>query len=142
MDGEPFNNHYRYYDENDRYYDENHRDYNKEQLDYQKQESKNGFCFLLILIVIIIFMSYILPLIPCCNNNDDNNDNQENMKPLLLKKEKLEINDNENCTICLETFKLNDIISILNCNHKYHHDCIRQWTEKERSCPLCRKILL
>ena len=34
------------------------------------------------------------------------------------------------------------LISILNCNHKYHHDCIRQWTEKERSCPLCRKILV
>ena len=125
------------------YYGESNQEYVKEQLEYQKQESQNGFCFLLLLIVIITFLSYIIPLIPCCNDNDDeNNNNNENMKPLLLKKEKIELNNDENCTVCLDPFKIDDIITILNCNHKYHYNCIKQWTEKERSCPLCRVILL
>lgn len=133
MDGDLFNKQYQYYDES------NHQ-YVNEQLEYQKEESRNGFCFLLFLIVIITFMSYIVPLIPCCNNNNNNNDNS--LEPLLLKKETITLNQNETCTICLETFKKNDIISILNCNHRYHHDCIKRWTEKERTCPLCRVILL
>lgn len=132
MDGDPFNKPYQYYDES------NHQ-YVNEQLEYQKEESRNGFCFLLFLIVIITFMSYIIPLIPCCNNNDNNNNHLE---PLLLKKETITLNQNETCTICLELLKKNDIISTLNCNHRYHHVCIKKWTEKERTCPLCRVTLL
>lgn len=45
------------------------------------------------------------------------------------------------CSICLEsaTFKNKDL-SILPCNHKFHHDCIATWWKKVKykSCPYCK----
>ena len=52
-------------------------------------------------------------------------------------------NENENnkdynviCSICIEPLK-EDVIS-LNCKHKYHKGCIKEWLTINNSCPLCR----
>lgn len=45
------------------------------------------------------------------------------------------------CPICLEELTKN--LAVLNCNHKYHFDCIKMWykqqkkTNKLLNCPLC-----
>lgn len=48
---------------------------------------------------------------------------------------------NQNCAICLEEFKINKIIIILDCNHGYHINCIKNWIERNNTknifCPIC-----
>jgi len=45
------------------------------------------------------------------------------------------------CLICLETFKLGDMLGTLECHasHTFHDSCISEWHEHSRTCPLCRK---
>ena len=48
----------------------------------------------------------------------------------------------EECIICLETLQQN--IVTLSCNHKFHYECINEWSSKNNRninfplCPLCR----
>ena len=48
----------------------------------------------------------------------------------------------KSCSICLEPMKKD--ISKLPCNHKFHKNCINQWTfsvnqNNSNLCPMCRK---
>jgi len=43
------------------------------------------------------------------------------------------------CSICLETYRSGQEVSILSCSHEYHSSCIKEWMIKNRSCPMCRK---
>jgi len=54
---------------------------------------------------------------------------------------KLELYESPKCSICMEYFKTNDIIRVLNCNHYYHHDCIDKWLIRHKTCPYCRNNL-
>lgn len=49
--------------------------------------------------------------------------------------------DNKECIICLEKFKLDEQICKLNCKHFFHIDCIELWINKKNDCPLCRTPL-
>jgi hypothetical protein len=49
------------------------------------------------------------------------------------------INYTNNCSICLESFNLNEELLVLKCNHYFHHTCIHPWLTKESTkCPTCR----
>ena len=50
---------------------------------------------------------------------------------------KSKINDTL-CCICLETYKVNDELRILNCNHHMHISCCDSWLYVDNSCPICR----
>ena len=54
---------------------------------------------------------------------------------------KSELYESPRCSICMEDFKTDDIIRVLNCNHYYHHDCIDKWLIKHKTCPYCRNNL-
>ncbi|KAJ1515713.1 hypothetical protein HMI54_005377 [Coelomomyces lativittatus] len=44
------------------------------------------------------------------------------------------------CPICQENFEENARISVLNCHHQYHSNCIRKWlTTRNSTCPTCRE---
>ncbi|CAF3634348.1 unnamed protein product [Rotaria sp. Silwood1] len=43
------------------------------------------------------------------------------------------------CSICLESYRSGQEVSILACSHEYHSSCIGEWMLKNRSCPMCRK---
>jgi hypothetical protein len=45
--------------------------------------------------------------------------------------------DDDDCTICLEPIE--EEIYSLNCQHKYHRDCITRWLHTNPNCPLCRQ---
>ena len=62
---------------------------------------------------------------------------EEEAIPNLTTIEFNEVNEKE-CIVCLEEFKDTENISKLDCNHSYHDDCIQEWFQKDRSCPLCR----
>ena len=51
-------------------------------------------------------------------------------------------NRNDECSICLQKIKLNQIIRGTNCNHDYHAKCLDRWLEERSFCPLCKKNLL
>ena len=60
--------------------------------------------------------------------------------------EKIKKNDNivhENCLICIENYKCNELKRTLpKCKHYFHKKCIDKWFKKNATCPICRDILL
>lgn len=44
----------------------------------------------------------------------------------------------EQCSICLEQFKLFEKVEKTQCNHLFHVECIEEWNEINRTCPLCK----
>jgi hypothetical protein len=44
------------------------------------------------------------------------------------------------CPICLQGYSDDSIIFILDCNHTYHEQCIKEWAITNRTCPMCRTI--
>lgn len=45
------------------------------------------------------------------------------------------------CSICLDSLDHTDDTTTLICNHKFHTECINQWTKIRNMCPYCRKFL-
>ena len=50
-------------------------------------------------------------------------------------------NENEVCCICLCDYSIDNFVSILPCEHKYHDSCIRVWFDVKTICPLCNTKL-
>ncbi|KAI5935644.1 E3 ubiquitin-protein ligase RNF149 isoform X1 [Manis javanica] len=46
--------------------------------------------------------------------------------------------DAENCAVCIENFKVKDVIRILPCRHIFHRICIDPWLLDHRTCPMCK----
>ena len=44
----------------------------------------------------------------------------------------------DNCTICLSNFKNGELISFLNCKHRFHDNCIKEWFQRGAFCPNCK----
>jgi hypothetical protein len=44
----------------------------------------------------------------------------------------------EPCAVCKSEFEINEKITVLNCNHIYHTDCIGEWVKYKSECPVCR----
>ncbi len=45
----------------------------------------------------------------------------------------------DTCNICLEDFKANSRLTILNCKHYYHTRCINHWLKNSVICPVCKE---
>lgn len=45
------------------------------------------------------------------------------------------------CAICLEQYIEDDLVIVLQCDHRYHPTCIETWSRTGSTCvcPLCRK---
>ena len=67
-----------------------------------------------------------------CLNKNNNKD---------IKEYKITSFDEGDCLICLEHFQVDEVVTIINCNHKYHTHCLHTWFEKKHKCPICDKIL-
>lgn len=61
-----------------------------------------------------------------------------------LKKEQLNesnMKDYENskeCSVCMETYKIEESVVTIPCLHLFHEDCILPWLNIHNSCPICR----
>lgn len=51
------------------------------------------------------------------------------------------MNNNKSCSICINDFEKEDMISITNCNHIFHTDCIKEWGKYKPECAMCREPL-
>ena len=53
--------------------------------------------------------------------------------------------DNIECSICLETFKIGQDLSrsrTRKCEHVFHNECLSTWLMKNAGCPCCRITLI
>jgi hypothetical protein len=58
----------------------------------------------------------------------------------IIDTELLNEYEGKDCNICIETYKKDDKIVILPCNHVFHNECIENWLCNEKvTCPICRK---
>jgi len=48
------------------------------------------------------------------------------------------VKENLECSVCKDTFALNDNALQLPCSHLYHVDCIEPWLKQHCTCPVCR----
>ena len=47
-----------------------------------------------------------------------------------------------NCSVCLGDINLFDKeVSILNCGHFFHDNCLNDWLKQQMNCPECRAIV-
>ena len=47
------------------------------------------------------------------------------------------LNDKK-CSICFNYFKINENVKLLQCIHVFHIDCINDWINKSKNCPVCK----
>ena len=61
----------------------------------------------------------------------------------VLKKDDLEMKDfHETCAVCIEAYRVSDVVRILPCKHQFHKTCIDQWLLEKRTCPMCKMDIL
>ncbi len=77
------------------------------------------------------------------DESNPNNDNPNNENPLdILNNISFKLYDDtcneKSCSICLNEFKDNDELCLLQCEHLFHKQCLLNWLKKKHSCPICR----
>jgi len=60
----------------------------------------------------------------------------------LLSHQDQEAATDGSCSICIEPFNSPQATVVLRYNHKFHNKCIKEWLEKELTCPNCRAPLV
>ena len=65
-------------------------------------------------------------------------------KKVTIKKVDSDDEDNllNECSICLENYKKDDMIIILSCHHNFHEECLKGWFKDNNSCPHCRENII
>ncbi|KAH7315833.1 hypothetical protein KP509_21G067300 [Ceratopteris richardii] len=47
----------------------------------------------------------------------------------------------DSCSICLEPFCESDPAMVTSCKHNYHLQCILEWAQRSKECPMCWRLL-
>ncbi|GJM93633.1 hypothetical protein PR202_ga10203 [Eleusine coracana subsp. coracana] len=50
--------------------------------------------------------------------------------------------ESDACIICQEEYQDKDCIGILDCGHRYHAECVKQWLTVKNICPICKTTAL
>ncbi|XP_047338063.1 E3 ubiquitin-protein ligase RHF1A-like [Impatiens glandulifera] len=50
--------------------------------------------------------------------------------------------DEDACSICLESFVSHDPATVTACKHEYHLQCILDWSQRSKECPICCQDLV
>lgn len=57
--------------------------------------------------------------------------------------EQMDVIDFEDeCSICLCSYRPIQQVQHLSCEHKFHSKCIEKWLSSENTCPLCRRRIV
>jgi len=57
----------------------------------------------------------------------------------IIKLEELQMI--KECTICIDDYKVGNIVRQLKCSHTFHQACIDKWLTTNKMCPNCRVII-
>lgn len=49
------------------------------------------------------------------------------------------VNAKKDCAICMESYQLKEMRTILPCLHDYHSTCINKWLSNNNTCPCCKE---
>ncbi|ERE79106.1 RING finger protein [Cricetulus griseus] len=60
----------------------------------------------------------------------------------IRKGDKETESDFDNCAVCIEGYKPNDVVRILPCRHLFHKSCVDPWLLDHRTCPMCKMNIL
>ncbi|KAJ8403631.1 hypothetical protein AAFF_G00349570 [Aldrovandia affinis] len=60
----------------------------------------------------------------------------------IRKGDKETESDFDNCAVCIEGYKPNDVVRILPCRHLFHKICVDPWLLDHRTCPMCKMNIL
>ena len=76
------------------------------------------------------------------NNEIDENKNKKNNEKIDISRGYISyilrnLNECQECVICLEDMKNNDEIILTECFHMYHKKCLIDWFERSEVCPIC-----
>jgi len=121
--------------------DYNQNDYN---YNYSSDEDTISESFEYFLICVLVCGSWLscFDLIKTCSTNCIKSCRIKNR----VKIKKVDSDDEDNllneCSICLENYKKDDMIIILSCNHNFHDDCLKGWFKNNNSCPHCRENII
>eukprot|EP01064_Diplonema_japonicum_P016668 TRINITY_DN24680_c0_g1_i1.p1 TRINITY_DN24680_c0_g1~~TRINITY_DN24680_c0_g1_i1.p1 ORF type:complete len:347 (+),score=57.76 TRINITY_DN24680_c0_g1_i1:36-1076(+) len=63
----------------------------------------------------------------------------KNLKEISISKYHMQDESNASCCICKDEFALNQKAVQLPCGHVYCKDCIKEWLDSHRTCPMCRE---
>ena len=101
------------------------------------------------LLTLIIFMSCLPSLIQISKSLFKSCKDCYNIKKIQILKIKSNddllsdlLDNNRECSICLEEYNQNDKVANLNCNHNYHWECIKIWLKENNTCPICRENII
>jgi hypothetical protein len=64
----------------------------------------------------------------------DHSDNVNRHKRISIMKDIM----NEECSICLSHYEVEDTMRSLPCHHMFHSFCIDRWMEQSSFCPMCK----
>ena len=68
----------------------------------------------------------------------NSNENMNNNSTRNLTKTKYKGKNKENCIICQQFVNFNDEVIYLPCLHYFHVNCINNWINEKKICPICR----
>uniref|UniRef100_A0A672I6B7 RING-type domain-containing protein n=1 Tax=Salarias fasciatus TaxID=181472 RepID=A0A672I6B7_SALFA len=60
----------------------------------------------------------------------------------IKKGDKETESDFDNCAVCIEGYRPNDVVRILPCRHVFHKHCVDPWLQDHRTCPMCKMNIL
>ena len=43
----------------------------------------------------------------------------------------------DSCSICTDIYDKKEDVTVLNCGHIYHPNCIKEWGKYKPNCPVC-----
>lgn len=55
-----------------------------------------------------------------------------------LPKVRFQQAEEQQCSICLESFRSGELLTELPCRHFFHVECVANWFQRSTRCPLCR----
>ncbi|KAL2327378.1 hypothetical protein Fmac_020805 [Flemingia macrophylla] len=54
----------------------------------------------------------------------------------------MKASEQEDCAVCLESFRVGETLIHLPCAHRFHDRCLKPWLENNSHCPCCRTTIL
>ena len=119
-------------------------DYNQNDYNYSSDEDTISESFEYFLICVLVCGSWLscFDLIKTCATNCIKSFRTK--KKVTIKKVDSDDEDNllNECSICLDNYKKDDMIIILSCNHNFHEPCLKEWSKNNNSCPHCRENII
>lgn len=94
----------------------------------------------------VIDNSYLLNTSDDDDDDDDavsihfeNNDDASGIIEMLPVSTATDINSR--CTICLENYEIDELLTTLPCTHSFHKRCLEVWLRSHANCPICRQTI-